>query len=177
MKKTLRPILCSLPTFVAAISLSNCCTKTSWGTCVMPQNCKRIIAYSGNSLDIGEATIPVSGTTVVIKGVKWDTKTLQTAGAVSQAIDLQRVSHCQQINSALGTLSYDSYEKERAQMIKEQQKLDQLAFLIILNNPAAVEKWLNAYTTSVSQPGAFSLKENRQYAPSKPTVDVSALVR
>jgi hypothetical protein len=168
-------VLMSIP---ATMFLSSCCTRTSWGTCVYPQKCSPIIKYSGNSLDIGEASIPIGGaTTVTIKGVKWDTKTLQQAGQVSQAMDLQRVSHCQQINSALATLSYESYEKERAQMIKEQQKLDQLAFLIILNNPAAVEKWLAAYTTTAGNSGAFSLNSKASYAPSKPESNVSTFLK
>lgn len=161
---------------ISATLASSCCTKTTWGTCVKTSTCKPVIRYQGNSFDIGEASIPISGSTITIKGVKWDTKTLQTAASISQAMDLNRIRQCQQLNSAISTLSYADYAAERSRMLKNQEKLDQLAYLVALNNPAAVEKWIDAYS------GGFAATESAgpqlgggAYPENRPAVEVTKL--
>jgi hypothetical protein len=158
-----------------ALIMSSCCTRTSWGTCVQPQSCKPIIAYSGHSFKIGEATIPIGGQTVNIKGVEWDTKTLQQAAAVSQAMDIQRVQQCQNLNSGLATLSYEEYTAERRRMLENQDKLNQLAYLIILGKESAVEKWIDSYSASAPRGVAAASGSSRTFDPRKPLVEVSVL--
>lgn len=153
---------------ICILALPSCCIRTSWGQRVCPENCKPIVKYSGHSLEVGKASIPVSGATVVVEGVKWDTKTLQQAATISQAMDLQRVTQCQHHNTALAVLTYEDYMKERNQMLASQQKLDQLAFIIAGNQAGALEKWIESYS---SPAGKGAATKRRIYDPGKPVVD------
>lgn len=110
-----------------------------------------------------------------IKGVEWDTKTLQQAAAVSQAMDIQRVQQCQNLNSGLGTLSYEEYTAERKKMLENQDKLNQLAYLIILGKESAVEKWIDSYSAAPPKGVPAAMGATRRFDPRKPLLEVSVL--
>jgi hypothetical protein len=159
-------------------SLTSCCTQTQWGACVYPQKCGPIISYSGNSLELAKLTIPISGTpTTVVEGVKWDTKQLQQAAAISQAMDIQRVRQCQTLNAGLGSLSYAEYEKLFRQMTDNQSKLDQLAFLVISGNEKALNNWIVAYSSGAPTGASALGGGTRAFAPNKQLVSVEELMR
>ncbi|WP_310442521.1 hypothetical protein [Sulfurimonas sp.] len=140
-------------TSAAVILATGCtCTKvnTSWGTQVSVSKCIQQIKYSGNSFKIGEATIPLGLEKVIIKGVEWDTKKLQDAVPAIQAMEQTRLRLCEERVIDMQTLKYDDYLAKDKKRQENQEKLDQLAYLVALNNPQAVEKWIDNYMTTIT---------------------------
>ena len=139
-------------TSAAAILAAGCtCTKvnTSWGTQVFVPKCIQQIKYSGNSFKIGEATIPIGQEKVIIKGVEWDTKKLQDAVEAIQLMEQTRLRLCEERVIDIQVLKYYDYVAKDTKRQEIQEKLDQLIFLVALNNPQAVEKWIDGYLTKV----------------------------
>lgn len=138
----------------AVAILAACCPSTtvitSWGTQVSVAKCIQQIKYSGNSFKIGEATIPIGQAKVIIKGVEWDTKKLQDAAAAIQAMEQTRLRLCEERVTDIQMLKYDDYVAKDKKRQETQEKLDQLAYLVALNNPQAVEKWIEKYMTTVT---------------------------
>lgn len=139
-------------TSAAAILAAGCTcpkVKTSWGTQISVPKCIQQINYSGNSFKIGEATIPIGQEKVIIKGVEWDTKKLQDAVPAIQVMEQTRLRLCEERVTDIQLLKYDDYVAKDKIRQKNQEKLDQLAYLVALNNPQAVEKWIDNYLTKV----------------------------
>jgi len=137
-------------TSAAAILVAGCtCTKvnTSWGTQVCAPKCIQQIKYSGNTFKIGEATIPIGPERVIINGVVWDTKKLQVAVPAIQVMEQTRLRLCEERVTDMQVLKYDDYVAKDKKRQEIQDKLDGLAYLVALNNPQAVEKWIDAYIT------------------------------
>jgi len=119
------------------------------------------VKYSGKSLSIGEATLPIpkSDTSVNIKGVSWDTKKLQEAAPAMQLMDNQHMAFCERLNRDIQTLRYEDYRELRFKMEDLQTKLDQLALLILMNDAKGVERWIDTYLTSDRLQQAEFLKQ------------------
>lgn len=137
------------------ILLGSCCATqevtTTWGTQVIIPKCIQQIKYSGNGFKIGEVTIPIGQEKVNIKGVEWDTKKLQDAAAAIQAMEQTRLRLCEEKITDVQLLKYDDYLAKDKKSQETQDKLDQLAYLVTLNNPQAVEKWIDVYLTTVAK--------------------------
>ena len=147
-------ILSFILTSAAVVLAAGCCpstqvVNTSWGTQVYVSKCIQQIKYSGNSFKIGEATIPFGLEKVIIKGVEWDTKKIQDAAAAIQAMEQTRLRLCEERVTDIQMLKYDDYVAKDKKKQETQEKLDQLAYFVALNNPQAVEKWIDKYMTKV----------------------------
>lgn len=159
MKKLATSSVCTV------LILSGCSpcyrAKTSTGAEVCLPHCKHIVKYSGKSLSIGEATLPIpkSDTSVNIKGVSWDTKKLQEAAPAMQLMDNQHMAFCERLNRDIQTLRYEDYRELRFKMEDLQTKLDQLALLILMNDAKGVERWIDTYLTSDRLQQAEFLKQ------------------
>ncbi|MBU4321363.1 MAG: hypothetical protein KJ739_09805 [Nitrospinae bacterium] len=140
-------------TSAAVILAAGCCPSTKvntlWGTQVYVFKCIQQIKYSGNSFKIGEATIPFGLEKVIIKGVEWDTKKLQDAAPAIQAMEQTRLRLCEERVIDMQTLKYEDYLAKDKKRQENQEKLDQLAYLVTFNNPQAVEKWIDKYLIKV----------------------------
>ncbi len=146
--KIILPFILTSAAVILAAGCSPTIVKTSWGTQVYAPKCIQQIKYSGNSLKIGEVTIPIGSDKVTIKGVDWDTKKLQDAIPAIQTMEQIRLRLCEERVIDLQTLKYEDYLDKDKKRQENQEKLDQLAYLVTLNNPQSVEKWIAAYLTT-----------------------------
>lgn len=123
------------------------------GTLVVVPKCVPVIQYQGRSFTIKGLTIPIPqvGTTVQVGEVVWDVHTLQTAAVVSQLIDLQRMSACAQLPVwASSVVSQSDYEAKLTHLFDQETQLAQLAIIVQANDPASVQRWIDAYARTVS---------------------------
>jgi hypothetical protein len=122
------------------------------------QQCKPLVEYQGTSFGIKGINIPIpqTGTTVNIGDTSWSKTILQTAASTSQVPDIQRISRYDRLAVIASSITdQKEYEQLLKQMYENEEKINQLALLITMNNPTAVVNWINAYSTEIS-PAAIS---------------------
>jgi hypothetical protein len=123
------------------------------GQAVCIQQCKPIIEYQGSNFSIKGINIPIptTGTTVNIGDTAWNKSVLQSAATTSQIMDMQRLSRCERMSVIVSSITdQKEYESLLKKIYENEEKIDQLALLITLNNPEAVVNWINTYSTAVS---------------------------
>lgn len=146
--------------FLTACSGGHACYQVQRpnGQYVCLQECKPIVEYQGSNFSIKGTNIPIptTGLTVNLGDIAWNKTLLQTAASASQIMDIQRVSRCERLSVLATTMTnQEEYEKLLKNMYESEEKLNQLALLITMNNPAAVVNWVNAYSKEVA-PGEVS---------------------
>lgn len=161
----------------SALILSGCAGSTCYevkrpsGQTVCIQQCRPIIEYQGSNFSIKGINVPIpsTGTTVNIGDTAWNKSVLQSAAATSQIMDMQRISRCERL-SVIATSITDQkeYENLLKKIYENEEKIDQLALLITLNNPEAVVNWVNIYSTAVSYDNLDSALADQHSARAKP---------
>ncbi|MDQ1277673.1 MAG: hypothetical protein QG555_714 [Thermodesulfobacteriota bacterium] len=141
--------------FLTACSGGHACYQVQRpnGQYVCLQECKPIVAYQGTNFSIKGTNIPIPATvlTVNLGDIAWNKTLLQTAASASQTMDIQRVSRCERLSVLATTMTNQAeYEKLLKNMYESEEKLNQLALLIAMNNPAAVVNWVNAYSKEIA---------------------------
>jgi len=153
-----------LSVLLGAVFLTACSGPTCYqvkrpnGQYVCLPECKPLVEYQGSSFSIKGTNIPIptTGLTVNLGDIAWNKTLLQTAASASQIMDIQRVSRCERLSILATTMiNQEEYEKLLKNMYESEEKLNQLALLITMNNPAAVVNWVNAYSKEVP-PGEVS---------------------
>lgn len=141
------------------ILATGCCSKvnTTWGAQVYVPKCIEQIKYSGNSFKIGETTIPLETRTITIKGVEWDVKKLQDAAPAIQLMEQTRLRGCEERVINLQSLQYVDYLTWKKKNDEIGEKLDQLAYLVTLNDSQAVNKWIDHYLITVPNTKAITV--------------------
>ena len=123
------------------------------GQNVCIQQCKPIIEYQGTNFSIKGINVPIpsTGTTVNIGDTAWNKSVLQSAASTAQIMDMQRISRCERMSVIVTSVTdQKEYENLLKKIYENEEKIDQLALLITLNNPEAVVNWVNIYSSASS---------------------------
>lgn len=143
------------------------------GQVVCIHQCKPIIEYQGSNFSIKGINIPIpsTGTTVNIGDTAWNKSVLQSAATTSQIMDMQRISRCERMSVIVTSFAdQKEYENLLKKIYENEEKIDQLALLITLNNPEAVVNWVNIYSSAISYDNIDKALADQHSAGAKPLV-------
>lgn len=138
---------------VFLLSSGGCCNKVkpvdSKNSITLP-DCKALVKYSGSSLSVTgvEIPMPVPQTNlspIKIGGVTWKPEVLNQASETVQILDNNRITICSYLPALASSGKLEQFHEELKQYMDEANRICQLAILIKLNNPEAVQKWITAY--------------------------------
>ncbi len=117
--------------------------KTSEGTLAVPSCCP-MIKYSGTSISVKGAELPIPNAPVKIGEVTVEPKVLQTASEVVQILEQHRIFTCQMLPS-YATVSKARFAKALDAMHKDEAALTQFALIVSTKNGEAIGKFVEVY--------------------------------
>lgn len=129
--------------------------------CTSLPDCSPMVKYSESKLSIKGIELPLQTDAFKVGEAVWEPQTVQKATVLTQIMDNYRISMCNHMKAARGA-SNETFERSLLRVQEEEMKLNQLAVLVVANNPKAVERWIETYGShaeAVSQgkdPGAAS---------------------
>jgi len=107
--------------------------------------CTPLVVYTQRSLNVTGVEIPVSKTPIKIGDVTWKPDVIMQASEIVQILDNNRMTICSYLPALASSGTAAQFHDELKQYMDEAGRICQLALLIKLNNPEAVQKWIEAY--------------------------------